>query len=106
MEEIFRLWMIVCIETTSLNFCCNSPRIKFGGESVTRGNKAIKISCDDSSLPLDADVVACQEHRNYHSYPATGESKETETTVVIACQGGGSHTAFTAGVLRHRTSVP
>ena len=50
-------------------------RIKFGGDSVTRENKAIKISSDDSSLPLDADVVACQEHRKYHSYPATGEPK-------------------------------
>ncbi|WP_435345951.1 patatin-like phospholipase family protein [Haloarchaeobius sp. HRN-SO-5] len=27
-------------------------------------------------------------------------SQATETTVAIACQGGGSHTAFTAGVLR------
>jgi hypothetical protein len=47
--------------------------IKFDSANVTRGNKAIKVGSDDTVLPLDADIVACQDHRKYHSYPANGD---------------------------------
>lgn len=47
--------------------------IKFDSSNVTRGNKAIKIGNDNTVLPLDADVVACQDYRVYHAYPEDGE---------------------------------
>lgn len=47
--------------------------IKFGSANVTRGNKAIKVGSDNTVLPLDADIVACQDHRKYYSYPANGD---------------------------------
>jgi len=30
----------------------------------------------------------------------------SKTKIAIACQGGGSHTAFTAGALKHQATVP
>lgn len=48
--------------------------IKFGGTNVTPDNKAIKVETDEDTIPpLDADVVACQDYRVYHSYPANGD---------------------------------
>jgi len=44
-------------------------RANFGNE-VTPGNKAIKIPGGNSRR--DVDVLACTEHHDYYSYPATG----------------------------------
>jgi hypothetical protein len=51
------------------NDVVSALRIKFDSSSVTRGNKAIKVDAEDTGLPLDADIVACQDHRKYYSYP-------------------------------------
>lgn len=47
--------------------------IKFDGRNVVQDNKATKIDSDNTVLRLDADVVACQDYRVYHSYPEHGE---------------------------------
>jgi NTE family protein len=46
----------------------------------------------------DADHGAGNETDHGHAHGRAGERRKTN--VAIACQGGGSHTAFTAGVLR------
>lgn len=48
-------------------------KIKFDDTNVSTANKAIKVSSDSTTLPLDADVLACQDHRKYYSYPKYGD---------------------------------
>jgi hypothetical protein len=40
----------------------------YNSRAVTNGNKAIEIDSSKCVLPLDADVVPCQQYRAYHSY--------------------------------------
>lgn len=46
----------------------------FGRENIEKGSKAIKVKAnEDTSLPIDADVVACVEYRKYKSISKGGE---------------------------------
>ncbi|WP_254810621.1 nucleotidyltransferase domain-containing protein [Natronosalvus amylolyticus] len=51
----------------------------FGIGNVDPGSKAIKVkSNDETNIPVDADVVACVEYRNYNAFPENGEENWTE----------------------------
>ncbi len=58
---------------------------KFGRKIVTRGNKAFDIH--ESTYRVDADVVACFEHRRYYRNYA-GQIKYLEGTELRADDGG------------------
>ena len=51
----------------------------FGRENVEKGSKAIKVKAnDETSLVIDADVVACIEYRNYNRFDDDGTEDWTE----------------------------
>lgn len=41
---------------------------RFGSNAVIQGDKALAL--DSSALPLDADVLVCQQYRRYYNYPS------------------------------------
>lgn len=46
----------------------------YGRANIEQGDKAMKVRAnDDTPLSIDADVVACAEFRQYHSFNADGE---------------------------------
>ena len=49
----------------------------YSTSNVEPGDKAIKISKDDTPLLIDADVVACAEYRRYHNFSSDGEEEYT-----------------------------
>lgn len=53
-------------------------KTKFGWQSLSWEDKAIKISSDKAtSLPVDVDVVPCGEYRVYHNYPKYADPEFT-----------------------------
>lgn len=56
----------------------------YGGDAVDEGNKAIEI--DSSSLPLNADVLPCQEYRFYRKF--TRETEDYIEGIVFWTQNG------------------
>ncbi|WP_434521081.1 nucleotidyltransferase domain-containing protein [Halorubrum sp. AS12] len=55
-----------------------SLRGYFGRENIDSSGKAIKIkSNDDTPIPLDADVVACADYRNYTYFGPDGTEEYT-----------------------------
>lgn len=40
---------------------------QYGRDAIKEGNKAIEVNT--SALPLNADVLVCQQYRKYYSYP-------------------------------------
>lgn len=51
----------------------SAVKTKFGAHNVSWDSKAIKVSKEGTSLPVEVDVIPCTEHRVYHSYPEQGE---------------------------------
>lgn len=51
----------------------------FGRDNIEKGGKAIKVEAnDDTNIPIDADVVACVEFRNYDSFGEDGTENYVE----------------------------
>lgn len=51
----------------------------FGRENIEKGSKAIKVKANDNtSLPIDADVVPCVEYRKYEGFKEDGTEEFVE----------------------------